>query len=66
MPTTWAMYVGRLSLKGTWKGILEVSAFLVYYIKTVIKVPNPESITPITITPKSTHRTRRDGARRAK
>ena len=32
MPTTWAMYVGRLSLKGTWKGILEVSAFLVYYI----------------------------------
>ena len=32
MPTTWAMYIGRLSLKGTWKGILEVSAFLVYYI----------------------------------
>ena len=25
-------YIGRLSLKGTWKGILEVSAFLVYYI----------------------------------
>jgi hypothetical protein len=37
------MYIGRLSLKGTWKGILEVSAFLVYYI--TVLCPSTSQIT---------------------
>ena len=53
-------YIGRLSLKGTWKGILEVSAFLVYYITILCS-----STSQITRTSQQVWRVRKEPAPRA-